>query len=135
MVLPFVNVIIENEQGKILIGKHPETTSKVYPGFYDVPGGKLENEESAESCAKREVMEETGLKITHIKLLGIFHHSGKNIPDYCKSRLPSLGIFYRARASGKLEPSELSDMQWITRQSALKLKLTPWARHFLKSLH
>jgi len=32
------------------------------PGYYGLPGGYLENHESFEECAKREVLEETGLR-------------------------------------------------------------------------
>jgi 8-oxo-dGTP diphosphatase len=52
--------------GKFLIqqryGSHGE-------GTWSIPGGHLEMDESWEECAAREVMEETGMKITNIRFL------------------------------------------------------------------
>ncbi len=41
-------------------------------GFWGTPGGYVEWDESAEDTAKREVKEETGLKVTSTKLVGVY---------------------------------------------------------------
>lgn len=56
------------------IGKHGFET-------WSVPGGHLEMNESWEDCAKREVMEESGLEITNVRFLTITNdifESGKH---------------------------------------------------------
>ncbi len=64
-------VIIEDAQGKILLQQ------RAYPhGKWGLPGGMLELGESAEDAARREVLEETGLTIGTLKLLGVY--SGKD---------------------------------------------------------
>lgn len=54
--------------GKFLIGRrmgsHGDST-------WSVPGGHLEPGESWEVCAKREVVEETGMEITNVRLLAV----------------------------------------------------------------
>lgn len=49
---------------------------------WSVPGGHLEHGESWEQCAKREVMEETGMKIKNVKFFAatndFFEESGKH---------------------------------------------------------
>jgi 8-oxo-dGTP pyrophosphatase MutT (NUDIX family) len=54
-------VIIEN--GKLLV------TMDKKDDFYKIPGGTLENEESLEECAIRELNEETGFSCSLIKKL------------------------------------------------------------------
>jgi ADP-ribose pyrophosphatase YjhB (NUDIX family) len=48
-------------------------------GQWGLIGGALEIGESLEECVRRETLEETGLKITNLKLLGTFSHSSRII--------------------------------------------------------
>lgn len=60
--------IVENEEGKILF--------QYRRGKWDLPKGKLDEGETIEECAVREVEEETGLRnISLGELIGITHHS------------------------------------------------------------
>lgn len=52
-----VGIKIFNQDKKILIGK------RLKEGLYGYPGGHLEMFESWEHCARRELQEETGIKI------------------------------------------------------------------------
>lgn len=54
-----VGVIIENEKGQILVGKRKGSHSP----FYSIPGGHLEQGETFEEAAIKEIREETGLRI------------------------------------------------------------------------
>ena len=62
-----VGVIVKKE-GKVLAicrkGAHGA-------GTWSIPGGHLEFNESFEECAKREVFEETGVKIKNVKFAGV----------------------------------------------------------------
>ena len=60
-------VIIRNSEGKILMQQ------RKYPyGRWGVPGGLMELGESAEDTARREVFEETSMKLGSLKLLGVY---------------------------------------------------------------
>ncbi len=68
--------IVENEEKKILF--------QFRRGKWDLPKGKIEQNETIEECAVREVEEETGLENIQIgELVGITHHfyneNGKDI--------------------------------------------------------
>ncbi len=54
-----IGIILKNRSGKILVGKR----KTVHAPYYSIPGGHLEEGESFEECAVREVFEETGIKI------------------------------------------------------------------------
>lgn len=58
-----VGVIIRRDN-KVLLGKRKGSHGD---GTWSFPGGKLELFEKPEDCAKREVLEETGLVIKNIK--------------------------------------------------------------------
>jgi 8-oxo-dGTP diphosphatase len=57
------------EDGKVLLikrGKEP------FKGEWAIPGGRIEENESAEQCLKREMKEETGLEVEPTRLVGIY---------------------------------------------------------------
>lgn len=60
-----VGVLIERDaagrEGRFLLTSRPE--GKVYAGFWEFPGGKLEAGESVESALRRELQEELGITI------------------------------------------------------------------------
>lgn len=55
-----VGVLI-NSQGEFLLTSRPE--GKVYAGYWEFPGGKLEAGESVEAALRRELIEEIGIEI------------------------------------------------------------------------
>ena len=57
-----VGVFVKKD-GKILVGKRKGSHGA---GTWALPGGHLEPGESFDTCCKREVLEETGLRITNI---------------------------------------------------------------------
>jgi 8-oxo-dGTP diphosphatase len=65
-----VRAIIPDENGKILIIKR-STNSKTNPGRWELPGGKVDQNESFDQALIREVYEETGLKIVPDHVVGV----------------------------------------------------------------
>ena len=57
LVLPFTLAKIVNGKGEILMGKHADLPRKPFPGYWDMPGGKLFEDESLEENVKREAKE------------------------------------------------------------------------------
>src|SRR5262245_17964427 len=55
-------------RGRVLLGRRSGSHGA---GYYAAPGGHIEFGESFEEAAKREVLEETGLEITDLKLLSV----------------------------------------------------------------
>ena len=67
LILPGSAVIVSNEKGEILLQQRD------YPkGKWCFPGGLMELAESTEQTAVREVWEETGLKVSDLKLMGVY---------------------------------------------------------------
>jgi len=131
MVLPFVLAIIKNSKGEALIGQDSDSKRKPYSLFWNLPGGKLEKNETVEECLKREIFEELSVKVKSSKLIGVFHHSGRSILKECTSKLPGLGICYEVKVVGKVKSTERDSIHFASRKELKSLRLTPWARYFL----
>ena len=73
-----VGVMVRKE-GKILLGKRKNAHGE---GAWSFPGGHLEFKESWGECARREVMEETGLQLKNVQFAtatnDIFEKEGKH---------------------------------------------------------
>lgn len=81
------------------------------------PGGHVEKGESFVDSVKREIFEETGLKIENVTLCGIKLWSG----DY-----RYIVLFYKTnKFSGELKSSEEGEMFWIDRKDIGKYNLAP----------
>ncbi|MBQ2958007.1 MAG: NUDIX domain-containing protein [Clostridia bacterium] len=71
VILPGSAVIIRNKEGRVLMQQ------RKYPhGRWALPGGLMELGESAEETARREIMEETGLSLGALTLLGVYSGKG-----------------------------------------------------------
>ncbi|KAF3394251.1 Nudix hydrolase 1 [Penicillium rolfsii] len=74
-----VGVFVMNSKGKFVLGKRKGSHGA---NTWALPGGHLEFGESFETCAEREILEETGLKICDIRFLTatntVFEADGKH---------------------------------------------------------
>jgi len=62
---PAARILIENEKGEFLFIHRADN------GLLGIPAGGLEENETIEECIKREVYEETGLKLKNLTTIGI----------------------------------------------------------------
>lgn len=98
-----VAAFIVNQQGELLIcirGNEPEK------GMYDLPGGFVDNDETAEQAIQRELEEELGMKVDTSKYLF-------SIPnDYLYSgwTVPTLDIFFLIEAAHDFTPIAADDV-------------------------
>src|SRR5436190_15304266 len=58
----FVGAIVQDKQGRILVSQR-SLNSKMYPGQWQVPGGKVEKGEDYLRALEREIKEETSLEV------------------------------------------------------------------------
>lgn len=133
MTLPFVvgRIIKDN---KVLLGQHEDLERKPYPLFWDLPGGKVNPNETFGDAITREINEETGLQIESIKIYDVFHHSTDTFLSEFKSIIPGVAICYEIKVWGELKPTEMLNMNWYTMEEIKEFKLTPWTKYFLKDI-
>ena len=96
------------KDGKVLLGKRINSHGE---GSWSFPGGHLEMYETWENCAKREVLEETDLKIKNTRFVGV---TNDIFPDEGRHYIT---IFITADYdSGQLktmEPEKCSVWEWF----------------------
>ncbi len=80
-----------------------------FKDYWDIPGGFIEPLEHPEACARREVMEETGLEIRIKKLLGVYPDTYGNEPR------ATLNFYFVAEAVGGTEQaaSDATALCWF----------------------
>ncbi|MFD6290145.1 NUDIX hydrolase [Streptomyces sp. NPDC060205] len=66
LILPGSSVVVTDERGGVLLLARADT------GGWGLPGGLMDPGESFEDTARREVLEETGLVVGELTLLGLF---------------------------------------------------------------
>lgn len=92
-------------RGRVLLARRAVPP---YEGWWDIPGGFLEADEHPEDGARREVYEETGLRVRLLGLLGVY------LDHYAGSRV--LTLYYLARPVGGRErpADDAAELRWFT---------------------
>jgi 8-oxo-dGTP pyrophosphatase MutT (NUDIX family) len=117
------SILILNEEGKVFLMLSPK-----WKNMYGLPGGHIELGETSEEAARREIMEETGLKVKDIKFLKL---QEVIFPKefYKKKHFISLEYIAKVASSDiKLDNREGIEYVWVTPDEALKLNLNPYTR-------
>ncbi len=107
-------IIIKNR--RILLEKRKTNPFKNY---WCLPGGHVEKYETAEKAIKREVEEETGLKVTKAKFL--FYQD--EILPRIKWHAVVLVFLCKTKGKIKMNEKEVSEIKWFEIKESLRLKL------------
>lgn len=102
---PAVIVLATDSQGRALLGRQPIWT----PGMYSCLAGFVEPGETLEDAARREVLEESGVRLRAVTYAGC---QPWPFPS-------SLMIAFRAEAEDdepRPDPHEIEDVRWFTRE-------------------
>ncbi len=99
------------KDNKVVVTKYKEGKKKA--GYYDIPGGKIEGEETPEQTAIREMKEETGLKIKNLK------YKGNMIIEY-PNRIFNFEVFICNESEGEPQDFEENTSEWIEINELLK---------------
>lgn len=89
------------KDNNVLVTKYKQGNKE---GYYDIPGGKIEEGEFPEQTAIREMREETGLDVKELK------YKGNMIIEY-PNRIFDLDVFLATESEG--EPQELLQKEKI----------------------
>jgi 8-oxo-dGTP diphosphatase len=104
--------IIKNKN-KVLCVQRSSTMS--LPLKWEFPGGKVEQNETAESCIKREILEELNVKINIIASLGI------NIHRYAENLVINLIPFICEISEGQIRLNEHRSYCWLQHDELIEL--------------
>jgi len=116
-----VGAAILNNEGQLFIALRGKE-AKNERGKWEIPGGAVEFGETFEEALQREVMEEIGVKINIIELLGIANHI---IPDENQHWVAPTYICTIKKGIPEIrEPHKCEAIGWFTLEEAAKLPLS-----------
>jgi phosphoglycolate phosphatase len=115
--VPTVGALIFNAEGKALMIQTHKWSHK-----WGIPGGKIKLNEPSEEALHREVLEETGLKLTGVRFEIV--QDCIEPPEFYK-KAHFLLLNYTAQAVGEHVTlnDEAEDHRWVTLDEALKMDL------------
>ena len=99
-----VDCVVLND-GKVLLLKRAH---EPFNGYWVLPGGHVERNETVEEAAVREMKEELGIDVDVEKLIGIFSD-----PDRDPRGLVSVAFIVRPRSTNVHLNREASEYQWF----------------------
>ena len=108
--IPGTAVVMFNERGEVLLQERADG------GFWGLPGGWVDVGESVEQCAIRETLEETGIDVRVVRLIGIYSDPKNSIMSYPDGRVVQTVTcaFECERVSGQLSvSSESTDVEYF----------------------
>lgn len=118
-------VVLRNTDQQILIQERPK--GKIASGRWEFPGGKIEDGESPETAARRELKEELGVEIGACQPL-------IEIPWQYPSRKVRLYVFVCDHWCGQPQSLESQKFQWVSQSSLARYDLLPANRGIVNAL-
>ena len=137
-----VGAVIVSADGKILLGKN--RAGGVYEGMLTVPGGGIEPGEDAAAALHREVLEETGIDLTHATVEKVATTTGgseKTLPDTGERVWAAMTFHnYVVRLDAPASDvtlaagSDFAQASWLTRHELANQHLAPTVAQLLATL-
>ncbi|NWA60291.1 8-oxo-dGTP diphosphatase MutT [Pantoea sp. B9002] len=115
--------IIRNTERQIFLAQR--AASSYMANKWEFPGGKIEQDESAEQALKRELMEETGIEVTAASAIGQADHSYEDLRV-------TLHFFLVEGWNGEPYGREGQPQRWVEQQDLVADEFPP-ANHELIS--
>tara|TARA_B100000900_G_scaffold412366_1_gene433993 strand:- start:1260 stop:1664 length:405 start_codon:yes stop_codon:yes gene_type:complete len=116
-----------NEKGKVLINKRPE--GKDYAGYWEFPGGKVEENETPEDAIIRELKEEINIDVS-AACLAPLSFTEKNYEKYYVVVL----LYVCRKWEGHMKPMENQQIEWVYPNDIEDFNVLPADKSFFATL-
>jgi len=123
-VIPAASAVITEEQGRVLLGKRTDNS------LWTIPGGTMKPGETIADTAIREVMEETGIDVEVVSLIGIYSNPS-HVVEYSDGevRQQFSVCFACRRVGGELATSdETSEVGYFSSDELEDMEIHPSIR-------
>lgn len=126
--LPFATVIVRDDQNRILLQKRTDFE------FWGLPGGVLEMDEDVETGARRELLEETGLTVGELRLVGVYTDPKYDLIYPNGDQVQQFTFCLEGRASGgRMQPDgeETTEQTFVSTDDLGQFALPIWYNDML----
>jgi 8-oxo-dGTP pyrophosphatase MutT (NUDIX family) len=115
--------------GRVLLLRR-SATSPQYAGFWDLPGGSVQDRETLEEALLRETREETAFRL---RVDRPYHAAVIMWPGGDGRVFPSVGVYFRttllSKGNPRLRPNEHSEYAWVPRNELGRFRMPAfWAK-------
>ena len=114
------------QNGKTLMVHRIKKPNDIHEGKWNGLGGKFEPGETPEECARREILEESGLRVKKLDLKGLL-----SFPLFARDEDWYAFVFVATDFEGSLIESPEGTLQWIDDSKLTELNLWEGDRIFL----
>ncbi|WP_129306578.1 NUDIX domain-containing protein [Streptomyces sp. L2] len=127
-IVPAVTAFVLNDSGEVLLERRSDN------GRWGMPGGVQEIGENIASTVVREVMEETGIRVEVVGMVGTFTDPGHVIAFADGEVRQEFSLCFRARpVGGEIKvSSESFAVRWVPRTELDSLDISPTTRQRLE---
>ena len=126
---PGVAALIHDDSGRLLLQRRGD-------GYWGLPGGELEPDETPADAIRREIWEEMGVLAEPLRLHGVFSGPEWRIIHANGDEDANLDLVFVCRLASEtfhFDGDEVLDAAYLTLDEALALPLYPSDRHVLRS--
>jgi 8-oxo-dGTP diphosphatase len=117
--------VLRNESGQILIAKRQN--HQFMAGFWELPGGKIEGDETTEETIIRELNEELGIKVNTLSLHQTMQHTYAD-------RMVELCIYNIDEYKNSPIGAEGQEINWVNIDELTNYELLPTMKAFYNSV-
>lgn len=121
-----VTAAIIRKGAKILIARR--SPNKDLGGYWEFPGGKIEEGETPQECIKRELQEELGIIVT----VGAFFMENEH---HYENKIIQLQAYECEHISGNMILNDHDQIEWVDTSEFIKFEFAPADIPFLKALN
>jgi 8-oxo-dGTP diphosphatase len=127
-ILATLGYVLSPDRRRVLLVHRNARPGDHHQGKYNGLGGKMERDEDAAACMRRELHEEAGIEVTAMTLRGTI-----NWPGFGKQGEDWLGFVFVVTAFEGTPPAANAEgsLEWIAVDGILALPLWDGDRHFL----
>ncbi len=126
--LTFATVITRDEHGRILLQRRTDFD------FWGLPGGVLELDEGLKTCARRELLEETGLTVGALRLVGVYTDPRYDVTYPNGDQVQQFTICFEGQVTGgEMRPDglETSEQAFFAIEELESVTIPIWYRDMI----